>query len=313
MTTAFFDALKTAIAQATKQGILYPNDVLTGFSGHKLIGTLQRLARLQADAGHHYLEVGVFQGLSLLSVSMAVDNEAYGIDNFAFLDPDKKNFGIVEQRKAALNITNARIINQDYEDALLSLPSHIGDRKIGLYFVDGPHDYRSQLVCLLFALPYLADNAVIVVDDCNYVHVRQANQDFLKAFPVFKLFFQSYTDTHPINMTAEQKKAAEAGWWNGVNILVKDPNNLIEPAYPPTPRSRKVFENDSELHAARFPESAPLGTRLADAYSRSSVGEIVTLNLKMLKRFGPLNATDAPPFSAANTYSEQLPKEEFCY
>ena len=96
------------------------------------------------------------------------------------------------------------LIERDYEDALEALGNHIGDTKIGLYFVDGPHDYRSQLMCLLLATPFLSESAVIVVDDCNYPWVRLANRDFLISNPSFKLIFEAYTECHPGNMPEEK-------------------------------------------------------------------------------------------------------------
>ncbi|MBK7410887.1 MAG: class I SAM-dependent methyltransferase [Saprospirales bacterium] len=92
-------------------GLLFENDILTGFSGKKLVGTLQRLARQFVTPEQCYLEIGVFQ--------------------------------------------YATVINQDYEDALENLKTHIGEKKVGLFFIDGPHDYRSQLMCLLLIQPFL--------------------------------------------------------------------------------------------------------------------------------------------------------------
>lgn len=39
----------------------------------------------------------------------------------------------------ALHDVSATLIDKDFEEALLNF-----DRKVGVYFVDGPHDYRSQ-------------------------------------------------------------------------------------------------------------------------------------------------------------------------
>ena len=56
---------------------------ISGYSGKKVIGLLQRSTKLfkgQDDAC--YLEVGVFQGLTLLSVATACPAiKCYGIDN----------------------------------------------------------------------------------------------------------------------------------------------------------------------------------------------------------------------------------------
>jgi hypothetical protein len=51
--------------------------------------------------------------------------------------------------------------------------------KIGVLYIDGPHDYRSQLISLEKYKKLLSINSVIIVDDANYYHVRKATQDFL--------------------------------------------------------------------------------------------------------------------------------------
>jgi hypothetical protein len=245
----------------------YERDLLVGYSGTKLIAVLQRLAsEFLADADACYLEVGVFQGLTLLSVAGAVPGMAcYGVDNFAFFDPERRNLGIVESRRSALGISNAAVLNADYEDALLSLASTLGPRKVAVYFVDGPHDYRSQLMCLEMALPHLHPDAIVVVDDCNYAHVRQANSDFLMTHPEFKLIFEAYTPCHPGNMAADEQARARDGWWNGVNVLMRDTADRLEPMLPPTVRDRRRFEAEHIAHAAEIPDLGADTGRLLSA------------------------------------------------
>jgi len=120
-----------AIEAAITEGLIAEkNEVLTGFSGEVMMGTLQRLSKSLLTENTCYLEVGVFQGLTLLSVAKELgDIPAYGIDNFAFFDTDGKNYGLVKERIKKLEINNAHLINEDYEDALENLKKHIGDKK----------------------------------------------------------------------------------------------------------------------------------------------------------------------------------------
>ena len=53
-----------------------------------------------------------------------------------------------------------------------SLEDYLLGRKISIYFIDGAHDYRSQLIALLHAQKYLHENALIVVDDANYEEIN---------------------------------------------------------------------------------------------------------------------------------------------
>lgn len=283
-------------------------DVLDGFSGKKLVGLMQRLTGLYPkNESTCYLEVGVFQGLTLLSIAAANPKiSCYGIDNFAFFDPDGKNKGIIEKRKSKLNLSNAFLIEKDYEDALDSLSEDLGQKKIGVYFIDGPHDYRSQLMCLELALPYLSDYGVIIIDDSNYAHVRQANRDFLKTHPGFKLIFEAYTNCHPLNMSAKDKTKARDGWWNGVNVIVHDPQSELDAMYPPTERNRLLFENDHLIHAHALSEFAVNGLSLLDSSAKFRIFKTMKSLMSNIYKIRRSKNNYLKRFLRGNTYSEDL-------
>lgn len=211
-------------------------------SGGKVIGCLQRFAKaFDVRSNACYLEVGVFQGLSLTSTAVANRKlPCYGIDNFSAYDEDSVNHKIVKKRIKSNHLSNAFTINKDFEDALASIPLHIKSRKIGMFFVDGPHDYRSHLMCLLMAYPHLAHDCVIVIDDSNYAHVRQATADFLYVHKDMALVCEAYTPAHPDNLAPHQKHLAVQGWWNGVNILVRDSMGRV-PRRKPATGNRDLF------------------------------------------------------------------------
>lgn len=299
-----FELLKSLIEEANSKGLLgEKSDILTGFSGEKLTGVLQRLAVNFLSEDKVYLEVGVYRGLTLLSVAKEIGNyKAFGIDNFAYFDKDGKNFGIVQSRIEKLGLSNVSIINQDYEDALENLSNELKGKKIGVYFIDGPHDYRSQLVCLLLAKPYLADDAIILVDDSNYRHVRQANRDFLISHPEFKLFFESYTEHHPLNVPESQRAKFLNGWWNGINIIVKDSENLLQQEFPPTFRARTLYENEHAIHATKHPEVVPFLLKLTNKLAPMVYSFSKLKNKKEIIK---------GKFNEMNTFSEGLPIDRF--
>ena len=309
--------LINAISESEDNGFLKQpdKDILTGFSGEKIIGLLQRFSTLFTEEKACYLEVGVFQGLTLLSVASAGSFiYCYGIDNFAQFDTDKKNYSIILKRKQELGVKNARLINQDYEDALSHLHKYIGEQKVGVYFVDGSHDYRSQLMCLELVLPYLHEKAVIIVDDCNYLHIRQANHDFLVTHPEYKLLFETYTHCHPNHMTAEENQEVRKGWWNGINVLFRDQDNELEPLFPITKRERTFFVNDHSVHAHFLADLAPVTLNVVyDLYDLKRRGEPVNFNsfdqlfTKMDQKAEDFNKQGYIPQKEMNTYSEVLP------
>lgn len=297
MIEKYYKAIKDAVES---DGIISNDGVLTGFSGHRMVKLLQNVSKLRLDQDTCYLEVGVFQGLTLLSVASVLDKaQVYGVDNFAFFDRDGKNLSIVNERTKKLNLNNVNIVNEDYEDALENLPKFIGNKKVGVYFVDGPHDYRSQLMCLELIKPYLAENAIIIIDDSNYRHVRQANRDFLFNNKEFKLIFQSYTKCHPLNLNPEERKEAEKDFWDGVNVIVKDSENILKESYPPTYRNRKLYEIEHELHASKHPDTLVYFLPLVNLLG----GFVKKISKKTFSKEGK--------FNAMNTYSENLPQNDF--
>jgi hypothetical protein len=222
----YIKEISDAIDECEKQGRLIELEGVTGLSGDKIVGFLQRCARIAMKSKNAcYLELGVFQGLTLTSVATAVPSmTCFGIDDFSQFDADGENRSKVERRLKEHTSGNGNLINADFEDALLSLRRHIGDKEVALYFVDGPHDYRSQYLSLDFSREHLSNEAVIVVDDSNYEHVRRANRDWLRANPDFSLLYEAYTSCHPGNMSSVMERAARSGWWNGINVIVRDPN-----------------------------------------------------------------------------------------
>ncbi|MCS6968023.1 MAG: class I SAM-dependent methyltransferase [Cytophagales bacterium] len=286
----------------------FESPLLTGYSGKRLIAVLQGLTSLfRENQQLCYLEIGVFQGLTLLSVAGANPEVAcFGIDNFQTYDPEKQNMRIFMERRQKLGLDNAHLINLDYEDAFENLYAHTKGRKIGLLFIDGPHDYRSQLMGLMLAMPYLSENAVIVVDDSNYLHVRQANTDFLMTHPEYKLIFQSYTPCHPVNMTAEQAERARQDWWNGVNIIVRDKDNVLPSMYPPTRRNRILFENDHFTHSSRIGELSPRALTVLNLLFTGRWMRAVKNLYMAYKEYKQLCLKNR--FDDANTFLEEVPQ-----
>ncbi len=278
---------------------------LTGISGLKSVGLLQRLARVAEGHDSCYVEIGVFQGLTLVSTALAAPTlPCFGIDNFRILDPEGTNKSIVDQRLRDFATTNAHLINMDFEVALASLLEQTNGQKMSVYFVDGPHDYRSQLVCLLAAKPLLSPGAVIVIDDANYPAVRQATYDFLTSHPDFALIFEAYTDAHPANLDAATLAAAENGWLNGVNVIVHDPAHRVDRTLPPVSDDRTLYFNDWLVHRLALAELAPEALALAHAVVDGADAKAETAALKAA--YAPFAPVAEARLRDRNTYSQGL-------
>ena len=285
---------------------LFTDPELSGFSGKKIIALLQNLALCLDPENEAYLEIGVFQGMSLISVSKVFDGKTYGIDNFSQFDPEKRNYSLILDHFKRLGISNANLINLDFEIALKSLKDYIGEQKIGLLFIDGPHDYRSQLMCLLLSGPYLSHDAVIVVDDSNYRHVRQANDDFLTTSPEFSLAFERYTRAHPRNMLPEERECAGEGWWNGINVLVSsDLTSKPEKSISAT-GNRMLYYNDHLVHSSRYADCAPEAMAVAHALKPFRLLKLTDRLIKLYKRITVSDPMFKGKYRHLNTYTDDL-------
>lgn len=253
---AGYKEIYACIADAEKNPVPKQVRNVKGFSGAKNLRLIQNIAATVCSPQKAYLEVGVFRGMTLSHTALCLpeNSYAYGIDNFSLFDKENKNRSIIQQLLTDNNITNAVLIDEDFEVALKDISKYI-PTPVGFYNIDGPHDYRSQMMCLLLAKEMLADDAVIIVDDANYPHVRQANHDFLMSHPEFTLLFETYTEFHPDNQP--DITTATNGWWDGVNILVKDPGFVLPRMYPTLSPSKQLFYNDHAVHSHKNSVLAP--------------------------------------------------------
>lgn len=167
------------------------------------------------DPHEIYCEVGSFQGSTLIGALLDRPNRmGYAVDNFSEYDRDGKNLEILMENLSKFDLQErVYFCNQDFEEFFLELRSLETDDRIGAYLYDGPHDYRSQLLGLLLVKPFLAEKALIIVDDSNWPTVRQANWDFMAAHPECQLSLELLTprDGYPT-------------FWNGIDILSWDVN-----------------------------------------------------------------------------------------
>jgi len=157
-----------------------------------------------------YCEIGCWQGATLIGALWHHPGRlGYAIDNFSQFDLEGKNqerliahlerFGMAEQ---------VLFCHQSFAEFFADLGQIRQPPAIGVYFYDGAHDGRSQSLGLSLALPFLADSALIIVDDSNWDTVQQATADFLAQHPQCRLILDLPT---PGN--------GHSSFWNGVQIL----------------------------------------------------------------------------------------------
>jgi hypothetical protein len=160
------------------------------------------------EDGEVHCEVGCLQGATLIGALRGRPScVAYAVDDFSEFNTDGQNHSALLRNLAVFGVDGqVRFHNQDFEEFLLDRRRE--GVRIGVYFYDGPHDYRSQLMGLLLAAPLLAERALIVVDDSNCVGVKQAAWDFMAARPECRLLLDLPT---PGN--------GDPSFWNGLYVL----------------------------------------------------------------------------------------------
>ena len=154
--------------------------------------------------GEVYVEIGCWQGLSLAGALFAHPAaQAFACDDFS-------EFG---GPRAALLETIARwtaprqvaFHDMDFRRFLAAAPW--APARVGAYFYDGGHDFDDQFVALQAMLPHLAPEAVVIVDDTNWRHVRAANAFFRRHVPDFQLVCDIRT-----------RAGSSPAWWNGLQV-----------------------------------------------------------------------------------------------
>jgi hypothetical protein len=155
-----------------------------------------------------YLEVGSYHGATLIGALLGHPGRlAHAADNFTEFDPAGSNHATLLANLGAFGLAGqVRFHRQHFEPLLRGLRG--SGVRVGVYLYDGAHDYRSQLLGLLLAVPLLAARALVVVDDGNFPAVKQATWDFMSVCPAARLLFDLPT---PQN--------CHGSFWNGLQVL----------------------------------------------------------------------------------------------
>jgi protein O-GlcNAc transferase len=156
------------------------------------------------DASEVYVEVGCYKGASLVGAA-ASNPEAriFACDNFSQFD------GAADALRRTLDAHTepgqVTFCDMDFRDFLTQAPWR--PARIGAYFYDGGHSFADQYDGVALAIPHLADNAIVIVDDTNKRAARSANALVARSLQNFKLILNLRT---PRNHSPT--------WWNGIQV-----------------------------------------------------------------------------------------------
>ena len=155
--------------------------------------------------GETYVEVGAFRGSSLIGALLDNDGvEFVAIDDFSHSGASRDE---LERNLARFGLDGRVAILEG--DAFELLPGGaLGGRRVGVYYYDAAHTYEQQLDGLLLAEPYLADDALLIVDDTDWDFVAAAVADYLADQPNAASLVR-----------IGGKDTGAPAWWEGVHVL----------------------------------------------------------------------------------------------
>jgi precorrin-6B methylase 2 len=175
---------------------------------------LLNLAASLLDSGETYVEVGAYHGASLIAAMRGnEDKEFVAIDNFTIgevgvggVDRPKPSRESLERNLARFGATGATILEGDAFELIEG--GALAGRRVGAYYYDASHVYDAQVRGLQIVEPYLAENALLIVDDSDWDQVERAMRDYLAAQP----------DARTVVEIGGESRG-QPQWWEGMIVL----------------------------------------------------------------------------------------------
>jgi predicted O-methyltransferase YrrM len=164
---------------------------------------LLNLAAALLDEGESYVEVGSFKGLSLIAAMLGNAGDFVGIDDFSLGEGSRAG---LEANLRRYGLAGHTVLEGDAFELLRR--GALGARRVGVYYYDAAHDYRSQVRGLRLIEPHLAEDALLIVDDTDWPQVARAMRDYLARQPRAELLVR-------LGGTAR----GQPWWWEGVQVL----------------------------------------------------------------------------------------------
>ncbi|NEN92194.1 MAG: hypothetical protein F6K48_26130, partial [Okeania sp. SIO3H1] len=114
-----------------------------------------------------YCEIGTTQGLTLIgALSTHPEKMAYAVNNFSNFDSTGELQQELLENLQQFNLeSQVFFCDQDVEEFLLELRDVETENNIGVYLYNGSPDYRSVLLGLMLIKPFLAKEALVVINN----------------------------------------------------------------------------------------------------------------------------------------------------
>jgi hypothetical protein len=209
----------------SKQVLFRLNDLeilstIEGMNSPAIQHTLNLATSCLRDTGEAYFEVGCFHGSSLYAASRYNDDIPKYACDIKMTDTLKGTMKHIEN----LTFFEHDFFTLDMEEEL--------NHKVGVFFFDSRHEYEDLINALTKIEPFLADKAIVVIDDIEFNRTYNACRDFFKRpenVDRWTIVHEFWTPDKFISVT----RGYPEGWWNGLAIaeferIPDRPNQLIE-------------------------------------------------------------------------------------
>jgi predicted O-methyltransferase YrrM len=178
---------------------------------------LLNLAASMLEPEESYVEVGTFRGTSLIAAMVGNEDVQFvGIDDFSMEGGSRPQ---LEENIRRFGLEPPTIVEGD---AFEAIPSGVlSGRRVGVYYYDNGHSYEQQLDGLRMIEPYLADRALLIVDDTDWEQVEKATRDYVDGQPKVRLL-----------VWIPGKDNGYPAWWEGMKVLAweADAEAALQPA-----------------------------------------------------------------------------------
>ena len=180
---------------------------VAGFSGVHVMRILNMAVSEMGD-DEYYLEIGSHKGRTLIGALIDNDKRAVSVDNFS-------EFGSGAREKLHQNVLDWDMYDRVkfyHMDSTRFFEEKMPlEGKVGVYLYDGNHNTDQGLAGLRLVVPYLADEAIIILDDFSSHGVWRSVLPFLQEYELeTALVFCMRTNDFPVY---------DVDWWNGIVVI----------------------------------------------------------------------------------------------
>lgn len=244
MDTSYKTLVETAFHKAENNISKITSEIIQmdGMSGTKTRHFYNNLLNTK-DA--RYLEIGTWKGSSVCAAMCNNEATVVCIDNWSEFGGPKAEFLVNFKKFKGKNA--ATFIEKDcYKVDVSGLP------KFNIYMYDGNHTHESHYQALLHYYNCLDDVFIFIVDDWNWVDVRDGTINSIKKLNLKVLYEKEVRLTWDNSHTPEAE--AKASWHNGIYVAILQKTNTKYNVCWFFPSKFGILKQFKDLHNINFLE-----------------------------------------------------------